>query len=62
VFDRDPHKYAAYIDEILEHPERAALMGKRGAARAKRYTWGFAAARMRRVYSDVTIRELVACA
>lgn len=62
VFDRDPKKYAAYINEILDHPEHAAVMGKRGAARAKRYTWGFAAARLRRVYSDLTVRELVACA
>lgn len=62
VFDRDPRKYAAYINEILDHPEHAALMGRRGAARAQRYTWGFAAARLRRVYSDVTVRELVACA
>jgi D-inositol-3-phosphate glycosyltransferase len=62
VFDRDPRKYAAYINEILDHPDHAAEMGRRGAARAKRYTWGFAAARLRRVYADVTVRELVACA
>jgi D-inositol-3-phosphate glycosyltransferase len=62
VFDRDPHKYAAYINDILDHPDRAAAMGRRGAVRAKRYTWGFAAARLRRVYADVTVRELVACA
>ena len=37
-------------------------MGHRGAARAQRYTWGFAAARLRRVYADLTVRELVACA
>ena len=37
-------------------------MGRRGAARASQYTWGFAAARLRRVYADLTVRELVACA
>lgn len=62
VPDRDPRVYANYFGEIIDHPERAALMGKRGAARARRYTWGFAAARLRRVYTDLTIRELVACA
>ena len=35
--------------------------GARGAERAKAYTWGFAAARLRRTYSDLAIRELVAC-
>ena len=47
---------------ILEHPAKAAAMGQRGADRARQYTWGFAAARLRRVYSDLTVRELVACA
>jgi D-inositol-3-phosphate glycosyltransferase len=62
VPERDPGLYARYISEILDHPDRARLMGQRGAARASRYTWGFAAARLRRVYSDLTVRELVACA
>ena len=62
VPERDPGLYARYINEILDHPERARLMGQRGAARASRYTWGFAAARLRRVYADLTVRELVACA
>jgi D-inositol-3-phosphate glycosyltransferase len=62
VHDRDPRLYAQYIGEILDHPELAASMGRRGAARARQYTWGFAAARLRRVYADLTVRELVACA
>jgi D-inositol-3-phosphate glycosyltransferase len=62
VHDRDPRRYAEYIAEILDHPERAAQMGRRAAARARQYTWGFAAARLRRVYADLTVRELVACA
>jgi len=62
VHDRDPRQYAKYITDILDHPERAAQMGRRGAARARQYTWGFAAARLRRVYADLTVRELVACA
>jgi D-inositol-3-phosphate glycosyltransferase len=62
VEDRDPDVFAGYINEILDHPETAAAMGRRGADRARQYTWGFAAARLRRVYTDLTVRELVACA
>jgi D-inositol-3-phosphate glycosyltransferase len=62
VPNRDPQLYAEHVAYILDNPEQAALMGHRGAARAQRYTWGFAAARLRRVYADVAIRELVACA
>jgi D-inositol-3-phosphate glycosyltransferase len=62
VHDRDPNSYAEYINQILDDPERAASMGRRSAARARQYTWGFAAARLRRVYADLTVRELVACA
>jgi glycosyltransferase involved in cell wall biosynthesis len=62
VPDRDPRAYAAYLGEIIDHPERAALMGQCGSARARQYTWGFAAARLRRLYTDLAVRELVACA
>jgi D-inositol-3-phosphate glycosyltransferase len=62
VPERDPALYAHYIGEILDNPEQAARMGRRGAARASQYTWGFAAARLRRMYADLTVRELVACA
>lgn len=62
VHDRDPRQYATYIAEILDDPQHAASMGRSGANRARQYTWGFAAARLRRVYADLTVRELVACA
>ncbi|HEY4610415.1 MAG TPA: glycosyltransferase [Ilumatobacteraceae bacterium] len=62
VEDRDPQLFAEYVNDILDHPDRAAAMGQRGADRARQYTWGFAAARLRRVYADLTVRELVACA
>jgi D-inositol-3-phosphate glycosyltransferase len=62
VEDRDPELFAAYLNDILDHPDLAASMGRRGADRARQYTWGFAAARLRRVYADLTVRELVACA
>jgi D-inositol-3-phosphate glycosyltransferase len=62
VEDRDPDLFAAYLNDILDHPDMAVSMGQRGADRARQYTWGFAAARLRRVYADLTVRELVACA
>jgi D-inositol-3-phosphate glycosyltransferase len=62
VPDRHPATFAHHIAQLLDDPLRAAAMGARGAVRARRYTWGFAAARLRRLYSDLAVRELVACA
>ncbi len=61
VPNRDPALFAHYLREIIDHPAHAAALGRRGAERAKRYTWGFAAARLRRLYTDLGARELVAC-
>ncbi|HEY0521230.1 MAG TPA: glycosyltransferase [Ilumatobacteraceae bacterium] len=62
VPERDPALYARYIAQILDDPALAARMGRRGAQRASKYTWSFAAARLRRMYADLSVRELVACA
>lgn len=62
VPDRDPLAFARHIDAILSDPLRAARMGRIGGQRASRYTWHAAAARLRRLYSDLTVRDLVACA
>ena len=61
VPDRDPALFAHYLREIIEHPGHAAALGRRGADRARRYTWSFAAARLRRLYADLGVRERVAC-
>jgi glycosyltransferase involved in cell wall biosynthesis len=61
VPDRDPEQFAAHVRHLLDHPDRAAAMGARGAARAQRYRWSLAAARLRRTYADVSARSLVAC-
>jgi D-inositol-3-phosphate glycosyltransferase len=58
---RDPEMFARYIDEILDHPSHALALGRRAAQRAQRYTWSFAAARLRRLYADVASRQLVTC-
>lgn len=61
VPDRDPALFAHYLREIVDHPGHAAALGRRAAERATRYTWNFAAARLRRLYSDVAVRQQVSC-
>ena len=57
--DRDPGRFAKAIGQILDEPLLARAMSDASASRAARYTWGFAAARLRRLYSDLTARQLV---
>jgi D-inositol-3-phosphate glycosyltransferase len=57
--DRDPHHFATAIGRILDDPLLAASMSVAAAQRASRYTWSFAAARLRRLYADLTSRQLV---
>lgn len=60
--DRHPRHVAAAVDRILADPELAGAMSAAAAQRAAQYTWGFAAARARRLYLDLTAaRNLVTC-
>lgn len=61
VPQRDPQVFAQYVNLLLDDPLMAADMGAKGALRSRRYTWSLAAARLRRTYADLTVRELVAC-
>jgi D-inositol-3-phosphate glycosyltransferase len=61
VDDRDPDAFAGYVAEILHSPARAARLGAEAAHDARSYTWSIAAARLRRLYTDLTSRELVDC-
>ena len=61
VADRDPAMFAHHVNRLVANPIAAADMGRRAAEKARNYTWSFAAARLRRAYSDVTTRERVAC-
>lgn len=61
VNDRDPEQFAAYTEHLLSNPGLAAGMRAAAAERGRRYTWSFAAARLRRVYTDITSRSLVNC-
>ena len=58
---RDPALFAGHIDELLAHPTMALAMGAKAAEKARHYTWSFAAARLRRVYTDVSTRDRVEC-
>jgi D-inositol-3-phosphate glycosyltransferase len=61
VADRDPNMFAQYTAELLNNPALASAMSIAAAERGRRYTWNFAAARLRRVYTDITSRALVNC-
>jgi D-inositol-3-phosphate glycosyltransferase len=61
VEGRDPEVYAAYTAELLENDALAWEMGVSAAARSRRYTWSLAAARLRRLYADLTVGALVEC-
>ena len=62
VDGRDPADFARYTTKILDDPDLAAAMGHAAARRARPYTWSIAAARLRRLYTDLTSRQLVDCA
>ncbi|MEX2658398.1 MAG: glycosyltransferase [Acidimicrobiales bacterium] len=61
VEGRAPADYSARVDELLDDPSLAAAMGAAGAARAEGYTWSTAAARLRRLYADLSTGNLVRC-
>lgn len=64
VEGRDPDRYARAISQVLSDPTGAAAMGAAAAVRARRFTWSFTAARLRRLYTDLAAqpaRALVAC-
>jgi D-inositol-3-phosphate glycosyltransferase len=61
IESRDPDAFASATDELLDHPSLAAAMGADAAARARTFTWSTTAARLRRLYADLTARALVDC-
>jgi D-inositol-3-phosphate glycosyltransferase len=61
VEGRDPADFAARVGEVLASHRLAAEMSVGASARARRYTWSVAAARLRRLYATLTDRQLVEC-
>jgi D-inositol-3-phosphate glycosyltransferase len=62
VDTRRPADYAAAIERILADPALAARFAADAAADAGRYRWSTTAARLRRLYADLSARTLVSCA
>ncbi len=61
VEDRGANVFAGHVADIVTRPGLAARLGAAAARRAQSYTWSFAAARLRRLYNDLTARTLVEC-
>jgi len=61
VDDRRPESYAAALSRVLDDPGAAARMSAAAAERARDYTWSTTAARLRRLYADLTARSPVSC-
>ena len=58
---RDPNQFARFTARLLNDPLLALSMGTAAAERAKSYSWKAAAAKASRVYSELHVRDLVAC-
>lgn len=59
---RDPLGWAAAIDGLLSDPARLAVMSSHAAEAGRSYRWSTTAARLRRVYADLSRAPLaVAC-
>jgi D-inositol-3-phosphate glycosyltransferase len=63
VDGRQPERFARAVAGLLDDPAAAAAMGAAAAQRARRFTWSFTAARLRRLYADLAAqrRPLVVC-
>jgi len=57
----DAAGFAACASRLLGDRVLAAAMGEAAAKGARRYSWSITAARLRRLYADLTARDLVEC-
>ena len=58
---RDPDDFAEAVERIIGDPIVAGRLSERAAEAATAYTWTSMAARLRRVYADLSERVLVDC-
>lgn len=61
IDSRDPAEYASAIAELLDSPALAEMMSITAAEKSRYFTWSTTAARLRRLYADLTTRTLVSC-
>jgi D-inositol-3-phosphate glycosyltransferase len=59
---RDPDVFAAYTEQVLGNAALSRELASAAAVRARNFTWSTAAARLRRIYADLTSRSPIACA
>ncbi|MEM9749195.1 MAG: glycosyltransferase [Actinomycetota bacterium] len=62
VEGRDPADYARAVASILHDDALATSMSRLAVEAASQYTWRAAAAKLRSLYSDLVVEELLACA
>jgi len=58
--DRDPSAWAEAIDLLIAHPLRRSAMSVAAAEAGRGYAWSTTAARLRRVYSDLSMERIPA--
>jgi D-inositol-3-phosphate glycosyltransferase len=61
VDTRHPGDYAAAVATLLDDPGLSAKIAEMAAERARGFTWSTTAARLRRLYADLTSRSPVSC-
>ncbi len=61
VESRNPDDYASWVDTILGDPVLARRLAISGAAMARTYTWSTSAARLRRLFEDLSLAPLSDC-
>ncbi len=61
VEGRNPLDFAGPIEKLLADDALTRDVGMLAATRSLRYSWSMTAARLRRLYGDLAIRDLVSC-
>jgi D-inositol-3-phosphate glycosyltransferase len=61
VAGRDADDWATPVSLLLDDADLRAEMGASAHARSRRYSWSITAARLRRLYGDLVVREPVRC-
>ena len=61
IENRDPGRFARYVERLLVDADLRRCFGEAAASRARSYTWPIAAARLRRIYQDLTAGSLLEC-
>lgn len=60
VAGRDPSIWAAAIDDVMSDPARRARLGRSAVRLSHRFGWASTAARLRRVYADLSVERVPA--